>query len=67
MENELVVFDAGAEASLGTPDSENFLAEHLLIGFGKPGGVFVARWRPNDLFLVHLSGGHAHPSGTSEN
>ena len=43
VENELVVFDAGAEASLGTPDSENFLAEHLLIGFGKPGGSHLTR------------------------
>jgi len=40
-ENEAVVFDAGVEATLGTPDSENFLAEHLLIGFGKPGGVLL--------------------------
>jgi hypothetical protein len=33
------VFDAGAEAALGTPESDNFLAEHLLIAFGKPGGI----------------------------
>ncbi len=36
---EITVFDAGAEAALGTPESDNFLAEHLLIAFGKPGGV----------------------------
>jgi hypothetical protein len=34
--NEIVVFDAKAEASLGHSDQENFLAEHQLIGFGKP-------------------------------
>ena len=38
-ENEIVVFDAGAEATLGDPDHENFLAEHMLIAFGKPGGL----------------------------
>jgi hypothetical protein len=40
--NELVVFDAGAEATLGTPENDNFLAEHMLIAFGKPGGVLLA-------------------------
>ena len=39
---EAVVFDAGAEASLGVPEGENFLAEHMLIGFGKPVGVALA-------------------------
>ena len=38
---ETVVFDAGAEATLGTPTSDNFLAEHMLIAFGKPGGVLL--------------------------
>ncbi|MFH1566919.1 MAG: sialidase family protein, partial [Gemmatimonadota bacterium] len=38
-EGEAVVFDAGAEATLGRTDHANFLAEHLLIAFGKPGGV----------------------------
>ena len=33
------VFDASAEAALGKPQSDNFLAEHLLIAFGKPGGI----------------------------
>lgn len=37
-DSEIVVFDAGAEATLGTPDSDNFLAEHMLIAFGRPGG-----------------------------
>ncbi len=41
VDNEAVVFDAGAEATLGDPESENFLAEHLLIAFGKPGGVVL--------------------------
>ena len=40
-ENEVVVFDAGAEATLGAPESENFLAEHMQIAFGKPGGVLL--------------------------
>ena len=38
IENEVVVFDAGAEATLGDPESDNFLAEHMLIAFGKPSG-----------------------------
>lgn len=38
-ENELVLFDAGAEARLGAAQSDSFLAEHLLIGFGKPQGI----------------------------
>ena len=38
-DTEIVVFDAGAEATLGTPDSDNFLAEHMLIAFGRPGGA----------------------------
>ena len=41
LENELVVFDAGAEAVLGRPEQENFLAEHLKIGFGKPSGILL--------------------------
>ncbi len=39
--HEVVVFDAGKEATLGKPKTENFLAEHMLIGFGKPGGVLL--------------------------
>jgi hypothetical protein len=39
VEHEIVVFDAGAEATLGEPEGENFLAKHMKIGFGKPGGV----------------------------
>jgi len=42
MENETVLFDAGAEATLGTTEHESFLAEHMLIGFGKPGGIRLA-------------------------
>ena len=41
LEGEIVVFDAGAEATLGVPQSDNFLAEHLLIAFGKPGGLLL--------------------------
>ncbi len=37
---EVVVFDAGSEATLGSTSHENFLAEHMLIGFGKPQGMF---------------------------
>ena len=39
LDNEVVVFDAGSEAMLGDPEHENFLAEHMLIAFGRPGGV----------------------------
>ena len=42
VENETVLFDAGAEATLGTTEHESFLAEHMLIGFGKPGGIRLA-------------------------
>ncbi len=42
LQNEVVVFDAGAEATLGTTEHDNFLAEHMLIGFGKPGGIRLA-------------------------
>jgi len=41
LENEVVVFDAGAEATLGQTDHENFLAEHMLIAFGKPQGILL--------------------------
>lgn len=41
LKNEVVAFDAGAEATLGDPDHSNFLAKHMLIGFGKPGGVLL--------------------------
>ncbi len=37
-ENEVVVFDAGAEALLGVPESDAFFAQHQKIGFGKPAG-----------------------------
>lgn len=39
VENEIIIFDAGAEATLGKPETDNFLAEHLKIGFGLPCGV----------------------------
>jgi len=41
VEREIVVFDAGSESVLGRPESDNFLAEHLLIAFGKPGGILL--------------------------
>ncbi|MEO8496249.1 MAG: sialidase family protein [Planctomycetota bacterium] len=41
-EGEVVVFDAGTEATFGKTDQENFLAEHLLIAFGKPQGIYLA-------------------------
>lgn len=41
VENELVVFAAGTEATLGEPESDNFLAEHMKIAFGRPGGVML--------------------------
>jgi len=59
IENEVVVFDAGAEATLGQTDHENFLAEHLLIAFGKPQGIVL-----NDgtllTFFWCTSGGVTH-------
>lgn len=39
VENEIIIFDAGAEATLGKPETDNFLAEHLTIGFDLPCGV----------------------------
>lgn len=39
LEREVVVFDAGAEGTFGNPESDNFLAEHQQIAFGKPVGV----------------------------
>lgn len=41
LENEVVVFDAGQEATLGQPENKNFLAEHMQIAFGKPVGVLL--------------------------
>ncbi len=42
LEHEVVVFDAGREATLGQPENENFLAEHMQIAFGRPGGVLLS-------------------------
>jgi len=59
VKHEVVVFDAGLEASLGRPGSEGFLAEHMLIGFGKPGGILL----PEGDLLVYFwctSGGVTH-------
>jgi hypothetical protein len=41
LENEVVVFDAHAEASTGKPKTDSFLDEHLKIGFGKPSGILL--------------------------
>jgi hypothetical protein len=38
VEHQITLFDAGAEATFGRPQHDNFLAEHMLIAFGKPGG-----------------------------
>jgi len=38
LERQVTVFDAGVEATFGTTQHENFLAEHMLIAFGKPQG-----------------------------
>jgi hypothetical protein len=48
--NQLTVFDAGSEATFGTTDHENFLAEHMLIAFGKPQGQQL----PNGDLLVYF-------------
>ncbi len=42
VENEAIVFDAGAEAALGQPQGDNFLEGHMLIGFGKPAGRLLS-------------------------
>ena len=59
VENEVVVFDAGAEATFGETDHDNFLAEHLLIGFGKPKGI-VLREGAILTFFWCTSGGVTH-------
>ena len=38
VEHQVIIFDAGTEASMGEPESDNFLAEHMQIAFGKPAG-----------------------------
>lgn len=50
LENQLTIFDAGTEATFGTTDHENFLAEHMLIAFGKPQGQQL----PNGDLLVYF-------------
>jgi hypothetical protein len=42
-DGEVVAFDAGAEATFGQTEHENFLAEHMLIAFGKPQGIYLER------------------------
>lgn len=42
IDNQIVVFHAGVEATLGEPEHENFLAEHMKIAFGKPAGIVLA-------------------------
>ena len=41
LENEITIFDAATEATLGVPENENFMTQHMLIGFGKPGGILL--------------------------
>lgn len=38
VQHQITLFDAGPEATFGRPQHDNFLAEHMLIAFGKPGG-----------------------------
>jgi hypothetical protein len=57
--NEVAVFDAGSEAALGRAESDNFLATHMLIAFGKPRGVVL----PDGHLLTYFwctSGGVTH-------
>ena len=65
-ERELVVFDAGTEATLGEPSHQNFLAEHMLIAFGKPGGIQLGDGDLLVYFLVYHPGRNAHPLGAAE-
>jgi len=53
---QLTLFDAGVEATLGTTEHENFLAEHMLIGFGKPGGILLAEGTLMTWFWCTVSG-----------
>ena len=62
---EVVVFDAGAEATLGEPETDNFLAEHMQIAFGKPGGIRLADGESDDVFLVYGRRRHAHALGAA--
>ena len=41
LENEITIFDAVAEATLGVPENDNFLTQHMLVGFGKPEGILL--------------------------
>ena len=41
VENKVVVWDAGREATLGEPETDNFLAEHMKIAFGRPAGLLL--------------------------
>jgi len=41
LENELIIFDADTEATLGETDYKNYLAEHLQISFGKPSAILL--------------------------
>ncbi|MBM3948307.1 MAG: exo-alpha-sialidase [SAR202 cluster bacterium] len=41
LDNEVVLFDAGKEDLLGSPDPSNVLAVNMAQGFGKPGGVLL--------------------------
>ena len=41
LENEITIFDTATEATLGVPKNENFMTQHMLIGFAKPGGILL--------------------------
>lgn len=41
VDGEVVVFDARAEATIGKPEGDTFLAQHVTIAFGKPAGILL--------------------------
>ncbi|MBM3934042.1 MAG: exo-alpha-sialidase [SAR202 cluster bacterium] len=49
-DNEVKVFDASKEATLGKPEAGTFIAEHMKIAFGKPSGMTL----PNGDILTHF-------------
>ena len=51
-EHEVVAFDAGEEAILGSPERDNALALNMAQGFGKPGGALL----PDGDLMTHFWG-----------
>ena len=60
LDNQVVVFDAGAEAQLGDTKTDAFFEEHLLIGFGKPCGHFEPDTGTLLTYFWCTSGGITH-------